>query len=171
MKTIIFREDFTPETVQELIDGIEQPGKEEKEFDIRILFSNCGGEGDMAQAVVDCINELPEEFNVEFVVTYQAVSAAFDVFVKLKCKKRLYSHANAIVHLYSRNVSAREIINATESYDKFLLNELNVGNARYLKWLESLDVFTAKELKKISKGKDVYVERKRLQRIIDRQKS
>lgn len=171
MKTIIFREDFTPETAQKLINEIEQPNEDPKEYDIRILFSNCGGEGDMAQAVVDCINELPAEFDVEFVVTYQVISAAFDVFVKLKCKKRLYPQANAIVHLFTRQVSVRETVNATESYDKFLLNDLNVGNAKYLKWLEGLNVFSLKELKGISKGRDVYLGRKRLQKIIDNQKS
>ena len=171
MKTIIFREDFTPETVQELIDKIEQPGVEEKEYDIRILLSSQGGETDMAQAVVDCINELPEKFNIELVVTYHVCSSAFDLFVNTRCKKRLYNEANAIVHLYTRNVSAREIINSQDSYDKFLVGLLKTLNVKYLEWLKGLGIFTTKELKELSKGEDVYVERKRLQKIIDEQKN
>jgi hypothetical protein len=169
MKTIIFREDFSPETTQALINEIEQPGQREKEHDIRILFSCQGGASDMAQAVEDCINELPESFNVELVVTYQACSSAFDLFVKAKCQKRLYDEANAIVHLYSRDVSAREVINSDDSYDKFLVEYLKKANLRYLAWLKRLDIFTPKELKRIAKGGDVYVERRRLQKIIDDQ--
>lgn len=171
MKTIIFREDFSPETAQELIDKIEQPGVEEKEHDIRILLSSSGGETDMTQAVADCINDLPEEFNIELVVTFRACSSAFNLFVNTKCKKRLYDGANASVHLYTRDVSAREIINSKSSYDKFLVNDLNKRNVKYLEWLDGVGVFTAKELKKISKGEDVFIGKKKLQKIIDDQEN
>jgi len=169
MKTIIFRDELEAESVQKLIDAIEQPHVEEKEHEIRILFSCPGGFSDMALAVIDCINGLPEKFKVELVVTYQANSAAFDIFVKTKCKKRLYTDANSIVHLYSRLAETRDIIHDKDSYDKFLLDRVNDLNEEYLGWLEGLEIFTQKELKRISKGKDVYVERERLQKIIDNQ--
>jgi len=169
MKTIIFREELTPESVQELIDKIEQPHEDIVEHDIRILFSSIGGHSDMAEALIDCINGLDKEFNLELVVTYQAVSGAFDVFVKAKCKKRLYRNANGVVHLFDRSFSSRDVINSKNSYDKHLLAEINDMNAEYLEWLEELGIFTGKELKRISRGKDVYVERERLQKIIDKQ--
>ena len=169
MKTIIFREELNPDTVQKLIDDIEQPHEEDKEHNIKILMSCRGGQSDMGQAVIDCINELPEEFEVELVVTYQANSSAFNIFVKTKCKKRLYEGANSAVHLFERIVSSKDIVNNKDSYDKFLLDEANDSNEKYLWWLENLGIFTKKELKKIAKGGDVYVERERLQKIIDNQ--
>lgn len=169
MKTIIFREDIEPEATQSLIDDIEQPHEEAKEHNIKILFSSPGGQMDMAQAIVDCINGLSDEFDVELVVTYQALSAGFDIFVKTKCKKTLYSTAHGLVHLYTRDLSVRNIINNKKSYDRFLLDEMNNRNAEYLEWLESLKIFTKKELKRVSRGGDVYVERERLQKIIDNQ--
>ena len=169
MKTIIFRDELDPETVQVLIDEIEQPHVEVKEHDIRVLFSSIGGHSDMAEAVIDCINELPEKYDVELVITHQAVSAAFDIFVKTKCRKKLYEGANGIVHLFDRSVSTRDVINTKGSYDEFLLKNINDMNEKYLWWLESLKIFTKKELKKISQGRDVYVERERLQKIIDNQ--
>jgi len=171
MKTIIFRDELNPESVQQLIDEIEQPGvsTEDKEYDIRILMSSVGGQSDMAKAVIDCINGLSKDFKMELVVTFQANSAAFEIFVKAECKKRLYDTANAVVHLYDRLVSSKDIIHDKDSYDEFLLAGVNDANEDLLKWFDSLGIFTKKELKRIAKGKDVYVERERMQIIIDKQ--
>ncbi len=169
MKTIIFRDELDPETVQKLIDDIEQPHEENKEHDIRILLSCHGGDADMSMAVINCINTLSKEFKVELVITYRANSAAFIIFVKTNCKKSLYDGAHSVVHLLDKIISMNDVLNSKKSYDKFLVNNVQLRNTKYLKWLKSLKIFTQKELKKISRGKDVYVERERLQKIIDNQ--
>ena len=169
MKTIIFRGELNPESAQNLINDIEQPHEEFRETDIKILFSSMGGQMDMAQAVIDCINGLPKEFKVEFIVSYQVNSCAFNIFVKINCKKRLYEGSNAVVHLFERIVSSKDIIHNKDSYDRFLVDLADDENVKYLEWLESLGVFKRKELKKIARGGDVYVEGERLQKIIDNQ--
>lgn len=169
MKTIIFRDELNPETVTALIDEIEQSGCDSPETDIRVLFSSPGGQADMTQAIVDCVNELPEDWNVEFVFTHQVHSASFRIFVDLQCKKRLYDSAHALVHLYSRSIDALEYTKKKGSYDSFLMNKLEDANNRFYKWLKGLDLFTKKELNKIWKGGDVFVDYDRLQKIIDDQ--
>ena len=169
MKTIIFQGVFDSESVSDLIEKIEQPHYDEKETDIRLLLSCAGGEENMAQALIDCINRLPDEYDFELVITFAAISSAFDVFLMTKCKKRLYDGAYAIVHLLTREVSSREVIHDKKGIENKLIDELSRRNAKYLEKLDALGVFTQKELKKISKGKEVFVDGYRLQKIIDNQ--
>jgi len=77
--------------------------------------------------------------------------------------------AISIIHLMNRDVSARELIHDKESLESFLVEDLNEGNVKYLEWLMDLPKFlTEKEIKKISEGKDVYINTKRLRKLLKR---
>lgn len=170
MKTLIFEEDLNNENVQQLIDDIQQPYIEEPENDIVVYFSSKGGYDHSAEMIVDCINSLPKERKVKIVFYFAVYSAAFDVFIRCKCKKVVKKGAIGLVHFVSRDVGVREVVNDKESFDRFLLNNTNDVNERYLKWLQGLSCFTTKEFKELKKGRDVFLTRKRLRKILKNQK-
>ncbi len=118
MKTLIFEEDLNNENVQQLIDDIQQPYIEEPENDIVVYFSSKGGYDHSAEMIVDCINSLPKERKVKIVFYFAVYSAAFDVFIRCKCKKVVKKGAIGLVHVVSRDVGVREVVNDKESFDR-----------------------------------------------------
>ena len=170
MKTIIFEGELNNENVQELVDELQQPYIEEPEDDIVLYFSSKGGYDHSAEIIIDCINSLPEERKVKIVFYFAVYSAAFNMFIRCKCKKVVKWGAIGLVHLVTRDVGVREAINDNESFDKFLLDNTNDVNEEYLKWIEGLDCFTPKELKELSKGRDVFLNSKKLKKILKNQK-
>lgn len=172
MKTIIFEGELNNENVRELIDDLQQPYVEEPETDIVLYFSSEGGYYHCGVVLIDVINSLPKEYNLKMIFYWKMFSAAFDVFVRVKCKKEVCTGSVGLVHLMNRDVGALGMINDKKSFDRFLANELEDGNEEYLKWLMDLPgMFTQKEIKKIAKGRDVYINTKRLQKFLKKQKS
>ena len=170
MKTIIFDDKLNNETVQVLIDGIQQPYEETPETDIVLYFSSEGGFNHSANMLIDCVNTLPEEHNLKMVFYWRVYSSAFDIFVKCNCKKIVDRGAVGLVHLSSRDVGVREISNDKGSFDNFLLEDTNALNEEYLKWFQDLGFFSRRELKEISKGGDIYLNSLRLKKMLSKLK-
>jgi len=93
LKTILFDGGLNNENVQALIDDIQQPHMDDKETDVVLYFSSEGGFRHSTQALIECINTLPEEYNFKMVFYWRVHSSAFDVLVNVNCRKEIQDGA------------------------------------------------------------------------------
>ncbi len=158
MKAIIFDDEISTETVAKLICEIEEKTKDDK--NITIYFSTNGGSEPVGKILIDYINN--SNLNIIFIGWWSINSIGFDIFFRLKCKRKLMG-AHAVLHLGSRKVDTSEMTQKI-SYDKFLLEDLKKYNEEGIEFYKSLGI-TDKEIKVICSGEDIYLNTERLNKI------
>jgi len=168
MKTIIFDDTLDKESIQTLIDDIEQPHVDDPEKDLLIYFSSDGGYWYASQMLIRCLNNLPKTFSVKIVFFWRIYSAAFNVLIDVKCEKEVLDGAVALLHLLDRDVSSREYIHDKTSFSKFLVDDMNRYNEKYLAWMAALPGFLSEDdVKVLSEGRDVYADSVRINDLLE----
>lgn len=131
---------------------------------LRIYINSTGGDPSFADAILDFI----ENNKVVEIIAYGKIySAAFDIFYKAKCPKRIVNGIMGMAHL-SRiemanfTVTDNEEISQASNYK----NWWNQDKLNRLKFYEEIGM-TKKELSKIKKGEDVYFQHERLLELLN----
>jgi len=155
MKTLFFDDIIDKESVTDLIESIE----EVEDDNIKIYFQSEGGGHDYMQVLSDYVNTHPDK-TFHFIVNWHVCSAAFDLFLDLKCKKSVLDGACAMTHLYNR------MINTSDTSDKneHLLQNLNDTNKRLLDKVKPY--LTEDEFTKLKNKEDIYINTERLRLIV-----
>lgn len=134
---------------------------------LEIYLNSSGGDPDTGAAILDVINS-NDNTNPTTIIAYGKIfSAAFDLYYKAKCSKRILSGAMGMVHL-----SRLEM-------DKFdpMDNKDSANAAAYKIWWdndkkERLGLYQSlgiekKDLSKIKKGEDIYIQYNRLLELLN----
>lgn len=174
MKTIMFSNDITDETISELINEIEvieshEQGVETEsgivQFGRKIYFNSAGGDVASAAVLIDYINN-NRRFIFNLVAYWQISSSAFNVFTMVNCEKRILEHSFAIVHLMNREISTREITKS-KSLDKFLISEMDSSNDKLIDWYTKIGI-NDDQIEEIKNGEDVTISYEQLASIMER---
>lgn len=152
MATFFFQEEITKDSVTKLIADIE--AHEDQNADI--YFCSVGGDTSMSEILIHyfsfCVKDIKLIFN------WEIASAAVDVMLYSVCEKELLSDSWGIIHLYSRDVAVRDMLDK-ESCDKFLDDELALQNAALI---QSFTPFlTRSEIRKLKKGGSIFLNHER----------
>lgn len=125
----------------------------EKQQNITIHLSSCGGDVEAENAMLYIINSQPERFCV--VANGEISSAAFGFFFRAECDKTILPGTIGMYHLSRRSVEISLSGKGFYDADKFHLKHFKTGLKEELIWCEGLGV-SAKEIELIAKGHDVY---------------
>ncbi len=164
-KTIIFESEINKDSVQELIDNIE----DNIEKEITIYFTTSGGNNSDTLSLISFLENT--DADITLVGTWGINSNGFILFYRLiKLKRKLAEDVYASVHLSYREISTNNILKDKDDADgeKFYLEILKKRNEINLKFYEQLGL-TPAELKKIKKGYSVLLGRDRLLEILEKQ--
>jgi len=158
----IFDMEITPKAIEPLLDVIHKMIKANSEAKMLIYFSSVGGSYTHAELFIEFLNQVKE--NIVMVAYHQISSAGFKVFYSFEGEKYVMNHCFAIVHEGTKEVNARDL-NNKESFDFFMttdiMEEMRVEiNRLYSQYL------TDEEMAKVSEGKDIYLNTKRLRKIL-----
>lgn len=154
MKIVYITEAVNKEMVDKVAEALSVEG------DIKFYLNSHGGSRPMSKTIVDMINQNKDR--VELIAQGDLYSAAFRIFWKCLCKKRLMPETRAIWHMGTKDHIDLGY-NGKPHYDWELweTKQFVKDNKKQVKELKQLNV-TKKELKKFSKGKDLYFGYKRL---------
>jgi len=155
MKTLFFDDIIDKESVTDLIESIE----EVEDDNIKIYFQSEGGGHDYMQVLSDYVNTHKDK-TFHFIVNWHVGSAAFDLFLDLKCKKSILDGAYAMTHLYNRMINTSD----TSDENEHLLQNLNDTNKRLLDKVKPY--LTEDEFTKLKNKEDIYINTERLRLIV-----
>jgi hypothetical protein len=173
LKTIVFENDISAKNVYDLISDIEKIDENEewlsngdrKYFQRTIYFCSGGGDVGSANILIDFINN-SEQFIFTLVGYWCISSAAFSVFMKSKCERRLISENTfSIIHLSDRDSSSREL-KKSKSLDKFLLEEMEKCDKKEIEWFLEIGV-TPEQVEDVKAGEDVTIGYDQLNEILN----
>lgn len=163
----VFDFELTSETIEKLMDGIQQLVVRNPEAKMFVYFSSTGGSLAHAQILLDYLNKVQN--NVFLAAFHQISSAAFKIFVDFRGEKMVMPYCFATVHEGTKELISRELKDR-ESFDYFMytdiMEEMSADMGLFYK-----KHLTDDELLKICNGKDVYLNTKRLRDIIDEDKN
>jgi hypothetical protein len=132
----------------------------------RIFFSTEGGSTDIAEVLIDIINQDAE--NIELVAFNTIASCGMDIFYKTNCKKYVKDGCYGLYHLSSYNMDMSERGFPTHKDTKWVYNHSrkfsNVNTDRMCYKLQ----LTKSETAKIKRGEDVLFSTERLRDFIDK---
>ena len=155
MKAITFSGELEHESVKSLLADIDKIPNDEN---IVLYFMSDGGSFVSMEIFADYINRSPKRF--EMVCYWEMSSAAFELLIRLRCKIILGSACLAKLHLWSNELTYRNLGNS-KSVDAFLLNDCDKSNKV---WLDELKLVgcTLEEIQDIKKGNDLILDQKRM---------
>lgn len=120
---------------------------------LTIYLNSPGGNVDAMNVVIDFINGHAEE--IELIGNWELCSAAFDIYMKAKCNKRLLPNTIGMAHYSSASVTVNENGELTDSYSEVKFDQLRSEKDRSLSFFRKLGL-TASELKTIKAGKEQF---------------
>lgn len=131
----------------------------QKETSLRIYLNSPGGSVDSMLAIIDLINECKDA--VEVIGYGELMSAAFNLFFAIECKKKLLPHTRGMAHLpYTQfDVDSTGKISGDAAIAS--LKGLKDLKPLFMNMFKKLD-FTKEELETITNGKDVYFDYKQM---------
>ncbi len=162
MRTIIFKETISYESIKGLISDIESKTSNAYDRNIRIYFSSIGGCAASASIFIHFLNTRTD-FNIELIGFWELHSATMDIFMKSKVKKKLMPNAWCIAHLYTRELYMRDLRDK-DSVVNYLKKDIDKLNVVLLKSLTKF--LTKKELLKVKSGGEVILNRSRILKMI-----
>lgn len=129
---------------------------------ITIYLMSDGGYICVMKAIVDLINSDPDAFElVGYDILY---SAAFEIFVTAKCKKRLLPNTVGMYHQSSRKLTINSAGKAQYKADEIVKEKAAIFHKEELKFIKKCG-FTNKETKQFKKDHDVYFHTERFNEI------
>lgn len=135
---------------------------------VTIYISSDGGFDHQSLAIIDLINK--NASRIELVASGFILSAAFNIFFFIKCKRRLLPETVGMAHFCKQSFTFDETGKAQGEYDNFMLKELKRNKALTLEKLKTIGLST-KELNQVKKGKECYIGYARLQELLEYGKS
>lgn len=177
MKTIIFEDEITISSINDLIADIEKIEENEdylieerkKYFERNIYFSSPGGEVPAAFVLIDYINNT-KQFIFNLNGYWNISSSAFMIFSMAKCERRLIGDdAFSIIHEFDRDSSIREL-KKSKSIDKFLNEEMTKNNEKVIEWFRQIGI-TEEQIELVKSGEDVTIDHIQLREIIETTKN
>lgn len=139
----------------------------EKQQNISIHISSCGGNVEAEKAMLHIINSQPERFTI--VANGEISSAAFGLFYRCNCAKTILPGTIGMYHLARTSIEISLNGKGFFDADKFHLKNFRKGFKEELVWCESLGI-SARDIELIAKGHDVYFTTEQLQEFLNNQK-
>lgn len=159
---IIFSNQIDTNSIKELIESINGVDLEKG---IKIYFTTPGGELPATKILIHYLNkQVSEGREIELCGTWEMSSCGFIVFCLVKCKKS-FLDAWSIVHMGTRMMDYKEL-QTKGSFEKFLLKVLEKQNAEIMEVYKEIGL-TEKEIKRVKKGKDLYLNQERLKELFN----
>lgn len=152
--TIIFTDDIEEETVQDLIDKINQYAF------VNLYFSTHGGYQDIMAILIDFLNHRYDNDSIKLTIFDFVASAGTDIF--LDYEGPIYVKNLRALLFHAPDISANKI--RKSKFQKNAEEQLFQDNEIYYKRLMSLGLSKA-EIKKIKDGDDIYIFKDDLHRI------
>lgn len=163
MKTLIFNDEITYDSVNDLINDIEEGINSGEE--VTVYFQTVGGDYSSGLVLIDYINQNKNSITL---VGYEELSSTgFSVFFRVDCKKKLLEGVFSLVHLTARSVETRNIKNS-KHIDKFFLDESKRNHDAEMVWLKQIGLYD-KEIASVKKGEDLFLTDSRLNELLNRQ--
>ena len=167
--TLIFYEEFTKESITNLIyriDNIKQSGSYSR---LDLYFSSPGGDVDSMFMLAEYINSIEnEDFEIIIKVNGGVCSAGFYILFLLDNVKVEFGESSwGMVHLGTTWLDARSLLDPRQenrSFDKFHKSEMDRLNNLFKELIEKFPL-TAKEKKHIYSGNDLHMNKIRLEEI------
>lgn len=161
---INFSKKFNGETIDDLISRISESlykpspyNTSTDENQVVIYINSSGGEVDEMERLLYMIECHKEQ--ITLVAIGVIGSCAFELFSRYTGKKKILKDTIAIVHLYNRDLSSRDLLDS-KSFETFIHKDLIRSNNTVL---EQYAQFLSKdELKNMSKGQEIYIDYPRL---------
>lgn len=139
-----------------MLDSLEKP--------LIIYFSTPGGAYHIASMLINVLNNYHKKYGLTLIFTWGVNSIGFRFITESICNKKLMD-CHSIIHLGDKMFSSLMLLNK-ESMDAFEKKLLNKCNAIIIKKYLLYGI-TNNEIKKMSRGENVYLNQKRLQIILD----
>ena len=137
-----------------------------KDYDkVVIYLSSFGGSEWDAQVIIDMINENKDK--VEVIGYGKLLSAAFLIFMDIKCKKRILDNSYGMFHQGNWSTDIRYNGNPSSDFYKFRVKQTK--SKIYPYYVDKCKEwgFNEQELKKYKKGEDVYFSYERFKELIN----
>ena len=161
MKYINFVETLNWDSYNEFL---EQLNELETNDDICISISSCGGSTVVSRLMASIFNNDSRIKKVIF--SWENVSAALDLILLTHYSKRIVSpDAYTMIHLATRNVDFRNLINENASQQKFLIEDLKSVNQKMIQMFKKIGVPDS-DIELIEMGKEVFYNNEKLLSII-----
>lgn len=161
MRTVIFDNEISRESIIDLIDRLEEIKEAEK---ILLYFYTNGGNVNYINILIDYLNKRNEYITIKFF--NELASAGTDLLLKFKGKVlfdkslefMIFHVGNKYVPLSKKNNVDPEILS------KYYKEDV----AEYIEFLKNLDFFSEKELDNISNNIDVIVYRENFELLVNK---
>lgn len=153
------------DSFEKLIKSINELKEKEK---LIVYFNSDGGDVGYMRGIIDLINQNVDL--IEMVGYRELLSAGFDIFFKTNCHKILLPGTIGMSHISKGIVQISEDSNTVPSYKKALKEFLNQEKVNAVQFYKSLGMASG-EISKIIRGEDVYFQPKRMNELLNYQKS
>jgi len=133
-----------------------------------VYFSSAGGSCDTANAIVHLINKNAEKTTI--ICYWQILSAGFKIFYESKCKREITENSIGMWHLGMSDLTIDDSGKMPYIQDVLILKRnKTIGYNNTLELALKLG-FNDAEIKRLKKGKDVYLLADRLNKFLESQK-
>lgn len=158
---LYLEEEITRETVDKLIAALKEAG-DQGELDI--YFASNGGARYLSDVIVDIINA---HWNKITLIAHSDLqSAAFEVFFKSKCPRRVMPQAIGMYHQSYADFTLNCSKKIVSESDRLVLKGMNTVALQEMSGLLSSLGATEKEIRKFKRGDDVWFDSSRLQEML-----
>ena len=149
--TLVFASEIDYESVSTLIDLLEENAHKK----IDLYFSSSGGGVSSGELLIDYFNF--RKLDLTLIANWSINSTAFSVFFKSDCvNRRIMPNTHSTIHLCRRDISTIDL-NRQESYEKFLIDDVDRQNEKDINWFRELGISKDK-IDIIKSGKDVMLD-------------
>lgn len=159
MRTFIYDDDIKSPEVGKLIDQFTKT----EDNEIHIYVRSCGGDADLVKPLIDIINNSDKE--ITLIGFAEVHSAAFDLFWKTTCNKRILKGTYSILHFSDMKVWRKDTLKEN-TWLKVAEKVLKQDDEELYSFLKSTKQLTTKELKSLLSYEDIFIEYDRLIKIL-----
>lgn len=150
---------FTAEMFQEIITAFNST-----EEVVEIYLNSGGGKTSIMSAILDLINTNPNRF---VLIGYCSLaSAAFELFVRAQCEKRLLENTIGMYHQGSRSIDINDYGRPKYHEDLAIKNQTEVYRKLTIVFIDKCG-FTPTEKSKFKKDHDLYFSHERFLEIVE----
>ena len=161
MKYINFVETLDWDSYNEFL---EQLNELETNDDICISISSGGGSSVISRLMASIFNN--DSRIKKIVFSWENTSAALDLILLTHYSKRtVFPEAYTMIHLATRNVDFRSLMNENASQQKFLIEDLKSVNQKMIQMFKKIGVSDS-DIELIEMGKEVFYNNEKLLSII-----
>ncbi|MGL5646999.1 MAG: ATP-dependent Clp protease proteolytic subunit [Clostridium sp.] len=170
-----FDDEFNRDSIRNLINDIEMYRQNGYKA-LDLYFQSNGGDVDYLFTLADYINNLPEDFEVTFLVNGMVASAGIYILFMIKYANIIILESGmGMLHLADCRVSGRAMYDTTSSpnhkSNKFVLENLNRLNEFLDKeYVENLQL-NDEDKKHVQSGEDLYLHKNELEELLVKYKN